>query len=102
MHIGPSVPWTMKPEQLYPYYTLFIVLITVLTGQVIVLVKIENIYQRFLLGQNKRGQWANERLAILAWNDAIRAFCLKNDLDIILHKRISYPTTMADALMNYI
>ena len=102
MHIGPSVPWVQSAKELYPYYTLCVVLVTILTGQIIAFIKIENNYNRFLLGENKRGRWANERLAILAWNNSIRAFCVEHDLEIILHKRIAYPTTMADALMNYI
>ena len=102
MHIGPVVPWSDSPRDLLPYYTLFVALLTVLTAQVVILVKIEYEFNRFLLGDNKRGRWANQRLANLSWNNSVRAFCEQNDLKIILHKRLAYPTTLADALAQYV
>ena len=102
MHIGPVVPIALSSKDLLPWYALFITLVAVLSAQVAILMKIEHEFHKFLLGRSKRGLWANKRLATLAWNDAIRDYCDANNLEIVLHKRISYPTTLADALNQYV
>ena len=90
-----------KPSEVVTVYGIIALLLVTLTVQVCILVKIENYYNDFLLGRNKRGRWSHQRKAIKEWNDAVRQFCESNEIEIQVHKRLRYPTTFQDLMDNY-
>ena len=76
-------------------------LFLLLSAQILILLKIENEYIRFITGQSDRGKWAKKRAAVKEWNDHIRSFCDENNILIVVNKPLKYPTTLSDLMDNY-
>lgn len=89
------------PTDALTFYLYMAGLFSSLGIQLFILAKIEHEYNKFLLGQNKRGLWANVRLGNKIWNDKIKDFCEANDIEIVYHRPIRYPTCLADLMDNY-
>ena len=99
----PSLPLTgfSSNDEIWTVYGIALGLSLLLSLQICFSLKVEQLFIQFLLGKNKRGLWARERASIKSWNDQVRKYCSDNDLSIVLHQRIKYPTTMADFVDNF-
>ena len=76
-------------------------LFLLLSAQILILLKIENEYIRFITGKSDRGKWAHKRAAVKEWNDHVHTFCDENNILIVVNKPLKYPTTLSDLLDNY-